>query len=504
MSLKVYNTLTRSKEEFVPLDPPNVGMYVCGPTVYGHAHLGHAKSYVSFDVILRWLRHLGYRVTYIQNITDVGHLTEDTEGMADEGEDKVAREARLRRLHPMAVTELYTRSYFEDMDALNIIRPDISPRATGHIPEQIELIEQLIATEHAYQANGSVYFDVRSFSGYGKLSGRSVEELESGARVEINPEKRHPADFALWKKAEPQHIMQWSSPWGRGFPGWHLECSVMSTKYCGGPLDIHGGGIENQFPHHECEIAQWEAVHGGTFAKYWLHNNMVTINGGQKMGKSLNNFVSLKELFSGRIGDPDRKANVSLTKPYDPMVVRQLLLVSHYRSPIDLSNEALQAAESGYHKLRDAVVAVRGALGTAKPGDADAKVAEKVADVEARFTEAMNDDFNTAIAIACLFDLAKIAHAALGSGAAKGTLELIDERFRVLGGDVLGLVTDKMTERAGDGGETLDAVMRLVIDLRAEARKAKDFATADKIREALKDADLTLEDRSDGTVWKRS
>jgi cysteinyl-tRNA synthetase len=502
MSLKVHNTLSRTKEEFVPIHPPRVGMYVCGPTVYGHAHLGHAKSYVSFDVILRWLRHSGYDVTYIQNITDVGHLTEDTEGMADEGEDKIVREARRRKLHPMAVTEMYTRSYFEDMDALNIVRPDISPRATGHITEQIDLVARMIESGHAYEVNGSVYFDVHSFKGYGKLSGRSVDDMEAGARVEVSQEKRHPSDFAVWKRAEPGHIMQWPSRWGPGFPGWHLECSVMSTKYCGGPLDIHGGGIENQFPHHECEIAQWESVHGGTFAKYWLHNNMVTIHGGQKMGKSLNNYVSLKELFSGQIDDPQRKANVNLSKPYDPMVVRHLLLVSHYRSPIDLSDEALQAAESGYHKLRDAVAAVRGATASAKPGEADAGAAERAKDIEARFTEAMNDDFNTAVAMASMFDLAKVANTAVESGATQGTLRLIDEKFRVLGGDVLGIVTDRMTE-AADGGETLDGVMKLIIELRADARRNKDFAAADRIRDELKAAGVILEDRPDGTVWKR-
>lgn len=504
MSLKVYNTRTRSKEEFVPLNPPYVGMYVCGPTVYGHPHLGHAKSYISFDLVYRWLVYLGFQVTHVQNITDVGHLTEDTEGMADEGEDKIAIEARKRRTHPMAVAEMYTRSYFEDMDALNIIRPHISPRATGHITEQVELVRQLIDAGHAYESNGSVYFDVSSFRDYGRLSGRNVEDMEAGARVQVHSDKRHPADFALWKKADATHIMQWTSPWGAGYPGWHLECTVMSTKYCNGPLDIHGGGIENQFPHHECEIAQWEAVHGGTFAKYWLHNNMVTINGGQKMGKSLNNYISLKELFEGRIDDAGRETNVKITKPYDPMVVRQLLLVSHYRSPIDLSNDALQAAQSGYNKLRDAVVAVRGALKSARPGDADPEVVEKVKDVETRFVEAMNDDFNSAIAMATMFDLARIAHPAVETDATQGTLALIDEKFRILGGDVLGIVTDRMTADAdGDGGATLDAVMQLVIDLRADARKNKDFTAADKIRDALAAAKLILEDRPDGTAWKR-
>ncbi len=503
MTLQVYNTLTRAKERFEPAHPPQVGMYVCGPTVYGHAHLGHAKSYVSFDIVLRWLRHSGYDVTYVQNITDVGHLTEDTEGMADEGEDKIEKEARRRSQHPMAVVEMYTRSYFEDMDALNIIRPDISPRATGHIPEQIELVRELIAAGHAYEVNGSVYFDVQSFPQYGRLSGRTVEEMESGARVAVHSDKRHPADFALWKRADASHIMQWPSPWGPGYPGWHLECTVMSRKYCGRALDIHGGGLENQFPHHECEIAQWEALHSPPFARYWLHNNMVTINGGQKMGKSLNNYVSLKELFSGRIEDPQRAANVKLSKAYGPMVVRQLLLVSHYRSPIDLSDEALLAAESGYNKLREAVLAVRGALASAPAGAADSQLAARVDEVETRFAEAMNDDFNTARAMASLFELVKVAGAAVAAGATRGGLERIDGAFRTLGGDVLGIITDDIGAVAAGADESLDSVMKLVIELRAAARKNKDFGTADRIRQALTEAGIALEDRADGTVWKR-
>jgi len=504
MKLQVYNSLTRTKEEFRPLNPPHVGMYVCGPTVYGHSHLGHAKSYVSFDVVYRWLTFRGYEVTYVQNITDVGHLTEDTQGMADEGEDKILVEARRRKLHPMAVAEMYTQSYLEDMDALNIRRPHICPRASGHIPEQIELVEKLLAGGHAYEVNGSVYFDVSSFAGYGKLSGRTVDEMEAGARVAVREEKRHPADFALWKRAEPEHIMQWASPWGRGYPGWHLECSAMSTKYLGATLDIHGGGLENKFPHHECEIAQSEAASGCPFVRYFLHNNMVTINGGQKMGKSLNNYVSLKELFGGRIEDPDRRANVRLSKAYEPMVVRHLLLTSHYRSPIDLSDEALAAAESGYAKLREAVVAVREALPHAPQGAVPETARAAREQVRTRFEEAMDDDFNTAAAMACLFDLARLAQSVLSESPSKSLLAEIDATFRLLGGDILGVVSPAM-QRPEElaAAASIEPLMKLIIDLRSHARTAKDFAAADRIRQAVAAAGFVLEDRPDGTAWRR-
>jgi cysteinyl-tRNA synthetase len=361
MELQLYNSLTRRQEEFEPLEKGRVGIYVCGPTVYGHAHLGHAKSYVSFDVLVRYLRYLGYNVTYVQNITDVGHLTDD----ADEGEDKIVKAARKEKKHPMALAEYYTRSYFEDMDKLNCVRPDISPRASGHIVEQIELVKTLLEKGYAYEVNGSVYFDVSKFKDYGKLSGRNVEEMEAGARVEVSPDKKNPADFAIWKKAEPNHIMQWPSPWGRGFPGWHLECSVMSTKYLGQPFDIHGGGMENKFPHHECEIAQSEAANGVPFVKYWLHNNMVTVDG-QKMGKSLNNFITLKHAFTG--------THERLTRSYDPLAVRQLILNSHYRSPIDFSDAALFAAQSGYNKITETVRVVRKAISIARDGEIDKEI----------------------------------------------------------------------------------------------------------------------------------
>ena len=341
MALQLYNSLTRRQDEFEPLEDGRVGLYVCGPTVYGHAHLGHAKSYVSFDILVRYLRYLGLSVTYVQNITDVGHLTDD----ADEGEDKIAKAASRERKHPMALAEYYTRSYFEDMDQLNCLRPDISPRASGHIVEQIELVKTLLAKGYAYEVNGSVYFDVSTFKDYGKLSGRNVEEMQAGTRVEVSADKKNPADFALWKKAEPNHIMQWPSPWGRGYPGWHLECSVMSMKYLGTTIDIHGGGLENQFPHHECEIAQSEAANDAPFVRYWLHNNMVTVDG-QKMGKSLNNFITLKQAFDG--------SHERLTRSYDPLAVRQLILNSHYRSPLDFSDA--QVTDFAAPKQRLAVV----------------------------------------------------------------------------------------------------------------------------------------------------
>ena len=342
MTLKIYNTLTKQKEIFIPFKKGRVGIYVCGPTVYDHPHIGHAKSYISFDVIVRYLRHLGYKVRYVQNITDVGHLTDN----ADAGEDKIEKRAKLEQVEPMELVEMYMRSYYEDMDALNNLRPDISPRATGHIPEQIELVEKLIDKGFAYEANQSVYFDVSKLKDYGKLSGRKLDEQESGARIEINPEKKHPADFALWKKAGAGHIMKWNSPWGVGFPGWHLECSVMSMKYLGETFDIHGGGIENVFPHHECEIAQSETANELPFARYWMHNNMVTVEG-QKMGKSLGNFVTLKDAF----------------KLFSPLTIRFFVLNTHYSSPIDYSNEALDAADKGLERLHNTIRNLRERLG---------------------------------------------------------------------------------------------------------------------------------------------
>ncbi|MBL7154113.1 MAG: cysteine--tRNA ligase [Phycisphaerae bacterium] len=490
MGLKVYNSLTRKKDDFEPLEDGRVGMYVCGPTVYGHAHLGHAKSYVSFDIIARYLRYLGYNVTYVQNITDVGHLTDD----ADEGDDKIVEAAKKEKKHPMALAEYYTRSYFEDMDKLNCVRPDISPRASGHITEQIDLVKTLVEKGYGYEVNGSVYFEVAKFAEYGKLSGRNIEEMQAGARVDVSPDKKDPADFALWKKAEPNHIMQWPSPWGMGYPGWHLECSVMSTKYLGASIDIHGGGLENQFPHHECEIAQSEAANDVQFVKYWLHNNMVTVDA-QKMGKSLNNFITLKQAFSG--------AHERLTRSYEPLAIRQLILNSHYRSPLDFSDAALFAAQSGYEKITEAVKAVRKRLGRAGEGEADEKVADELTHLTERFQVAMNDDLNTSVALSVVFDLVRLANKLLEEGTATaGTLDAVDHLFAELGGDVLGVVKDEYDETGAGDEVRIDGVVRILIEQRAEARKNKYFAKADELREKLDEAGVVLEDSPDGTHWR--
>jgi cysteinyl-tRNA synthetase len=491
MTLKLYNTLTREKSEFVPLHKGKVGMYVCGPTVYSHMHLGHAKTYVSFDVLVRYLRYLGYIVHYVQNITDVGHLTDD----ADAGEDKLAVAARKEQKHPMALAEFYTASYFDDMDKLNVLRPDISPRASGHIPEQIELVQTLIDKGNAYESNGSVYFDVSKFKDYGKLSGRKVEDMHAGARVEISEEKRNPADFALWKKAEPNHIMQWNSPWGKGYPGWHLECSVMSMKYLGATLDIHGGGLENQFPHHECEIAQSEAANGVQFVRYWIHNNMLTVDG-QKMGKSLGNFITLKQAFSGQ--------HSRLSRAYDPLAVRQLVLTGHYRNVVDFSDAALTAAQSGLDKITGAVKAVRKAIAKAPQGQVDAKVETEMGHLRDRFKEAMDDDLNTAIALSVMFDIVRLATELIENPkSTAGNLAAVDNIFTELGGGVLGIVKDQYVEAGGGDEALLDFLMQNAIAARADARKNKDFAKADDIRKTLEALGVVLEDGPQGTVWRR-
>ncbi len=493
MGLRVYNTLGRKLEAFTPLDPPRVSMYVCGPTVYGHSHLGHAKSYVAFDAIVRWLRFSGYQVNYVQNITDVGHLTDD----ADEGEDKVVAEARRRGLHPMAVVETYLRSYLDDMDALNLVRPDIMPRATGHIPEQIEQIQTLIERGHAYEVGGSVYFDVASFPDYGKLSGRRVDELEAGARVAVGVEKRNPADFALWKCADESHIMRWPSPWGTGFPGWHVECSTMSQKYLGETFDIHGGGLENQFPHHECEIAQAEAATGKKFARYWLHNNMCTING-QKMGKSLGNAVSLKDIFYTAEPLHDRDGNLLLERAFEPAVVKHFILTSHYRQNLDFSNDALKAAESGSYKLRDARRALVEAARKAEPTPPSDAVRTPLAEFEQRFTDAMNDDFNTASAIAVAFELARESGKWIREGAGKDDLTQAATLMHRWTDEALGL---RWREESSAGSDDRDQVVGLLADLRQEARQQKDFALSDRIRDGLKAIGIELRDTPQGPTW---
>ncbi len=487
MALYIYNSLTRQKEEFTSFHPNQVGIYVCGPTVYGPAHIGHAKSYVAFDVVVRYLRFSGYKVRYVQNITDVGHLTDD----ADEGEDKIVRKARFDRVHPMELVEHYTRDYLEDMDALNVLRPDIAPHASGHIPEQIAQIEQLIAAGHAYAVNGSVYFDVESDPDYGKLSGRRVEEQEEGARVAVNPEKRNPADFALWKRAEPSHILQWPSPWGMGYPGWHIECSAMSTKYLGQPFDIHGGGLENKFPHHEAEIAQAEGATGGVpFVRYWMHNNMVTVNG-VKMGKSLGNFTTLKDAFV----------------QVEPLAVRFFLLGTHYRSSTDFSAGALEAAQKGYSRLLGALRTTRQKLRTTtETGTASATVMTLLEGVRSRFQAALDDDFNTAAALAELFDLGRETNSLLNAPTApnRATLLAIEQTYANLAGEVLGLLP-KDDDAAGDQQALLTVVGGLVeylIELRRQARQNKQWAQADAIRNRLSALGVTLEDGPQETTWR--
>jgi cysteinyl-tRNA synthetase len=483
MSLKVYNTLSRTKEEFVPYVAGRVGMYVCGPTVYDHSHIGHAKSYISFDVILRYLRSLSYKVLYVQNITDVGHLTDD----ADEGDDKIEKSSRRDKIHPMQLAEKYIRSFYEDMDALGVIRPDISPRASGHITEQIDLITTLIVKGFAYEVNGSVYFSVQAFKDYGKLSGRSVEEMEAGARVGVRSEKRHPADFALWKKAEQGHILRWPSPWGDGYPGWHIECSAMSMKYLGVPpdagIDIHGGGIENQFPHHECEIAQSEGATGKRFVKYWLHHNMVTVDG-VKMGKSLGNSISLKNAFT----------------KWDPLVIRFFVLQSHYRSPLDFSDAALNGAAKGLEKLQNTVMNLRILREKNVTG---VHVSVDIEAYRQRFIDAMDDDFNTPQAIAVLFDCSREVNSFLHAEKPPDirTLDTIIGFYEEFGGGVLGLIPTGIP--APQAGLADDALMSLFIELRAEARNRKLWDIADIIRDRLQQLGIVLEDGKEGTRWKK-
>lgn len=478
MSLVIYNTLTRQKEEFKPIHEGYVGIYVCGPTVYSHSHIGHGKSYVSFDVIVRYLRYLGYKVLYVQNITDVGHLLDD-------GEDRMLRQSRIEKIHPMQIAETITRSYFDDMDKLNVERPDISPRASGHIVEQIEIIKRLLANGFAYEVHGSVYYDVQKFKNYGKLSGRVLEDSIEGTRVESRSEKRHPADFALWKKAEPEHIMRWQSPWGEGFPGWHIECSAMSMKYLGETFDIHGGGMDNQFPHHECEIAQSEAATARPFVKYWIHNNLVTVDG-KKMSKSLGNFVTLKDGFA----------------KFDPLVIRFFILQSHYRSTLDFSDEALQGAKTGYDKLMTTIRNLREEMDKAQKENRTERIQFDVASYQQRFLEAMDDDFNAPLALGVIFELSREINQTLNSDKklAFEDLNRLNLCLNELGGKILGIIPERMSQ--GSVGKNIESqLMDIHVKVRQRAKQEKVWWTADMIRQELEAIGIRLEDKKDGTKW---
>jgi cysteinyl-tRNA synthetase len=478
MPIQVYNVLTHQKEEFKPLNPDLVTMYVCGPTVYDLSHIGHAKTYVGFDVIVRYLRFSGYRVRYVQNITDVGHLL-------DTGEDRILKGVRRERIEPMELVERYTRAYFADMDALGVVRPDISPRASAHIPEQIEMIKKLIADGYAYEVDGSVYFSVEKFPEYGKLSGRKVEEAEEGARIGVRDEKRHPTDFALWKKAEPEHILRWPSPWGWGFPGWHIECSAMSTKYLGDTFDIHGGGIDNIFPHNECEIAQAEAVTHQTFARYWLLTGSLSLEG-VKMSKSLGNTLTIQDAL----------------KRWPAQAIRYFILSSHYSNPIDFSDEAIEAAHKGLNRLLVPVRAVRDRLRTAATTNDAADFKATLDQHRAALTAALDENFNAPAALGILSQLTTDVNTLLSSGQPIGqqTLAAIDQLYRDFGGTVLGIIPDEFQPESN--AELLDGLVRMLIEMRKEARAAKDFKRSDMIRDRLAELGVTLEDGRDGTIWR--
>ncbi len=483
-NLLIYNTLSRQKEAFRPLHAPHVGLYVCGPTVYGDAHLGHARPAITFDVLFRYLTHLGYKVRYVRNITDVGHLEHD----ADDGEDKIAKKARLEKLEPMEVAEHYTLRYHKAMERLNVLPPSIEPHASGHIIEQIEFVKKIVAAGYAYESNGSVYFDVEKYNQkyhYGRLSGRNIDEQLSTTReLDGQEEKRRSVDFALWKKAAPEHIMHWPSPWSEGFPGWHLECSAMGTKYLGEEFDIHGGGMDLMFPHHECEIAQSVAALGHETVHYWMHNNMITING-QKMGKSLGNFITLDEFFTG--------SHELLSQPFAPMTIRFFVLQAHYRSTLDFSNDALVASERGLARLTEA-------YGRLQKLTASATSTVDVKGLRAHCEEAMCDDLNTPIVISHLFDAAKAINS-VHDGKASISAEDLDELksvFHLFMEEILGL----QTEATDHNDEAYRKAVDLLLDIRLQAKQNKDWATADRIRNELSALGFTIKDTKDGFEWK--
>ena len=482
-SLLIYNTLTRCKELFKPLHAPHVGLYVCGPTVYGDGHLGHARPAITFDVLYRYLTHLGYKVRYVRNITDVGHLEHD----ADEGEDKIAKKARLEKLEPMEVVQHYTLRYHKAMEKLNVLPPSIEPHASGHIIEQIAFVQKILDAGYAYVSEGSVYFDVEKYNRdhhYGKLSGRNIDELlETTRELDGQTEKRRSIDFALWKKAAPEHIMHWPSPWSEGFPGWHMECSAMGTKYLGEEFDIHGGGMDLMFPHHECEIAQSVAALGHETVHYWMHNNMITING-QKMGKSLGNFITLDEFFSG--------SHPLLTQAYAPMTIRFFILQAHYRSTVDFSNEALQASEKGLARLMEAYERLQKIVPAAQS-------TIDVSGLRDRCEEAMCDDLNTPIVISHLFDACKAINTIADGKAtiAATDLEELKATFKLFVEDILGLQT---ADNSADNTAYKKAV-DLLLEIRRQAKQNKDWATSDKIRNELTAIGFTIKDTKDGFEW---
>ncbi len=489
--LYIYNSLNRQKEKFEPITPGYVGLYVCGPTVSGESHLGHARPYVTFDVVYRYLSHLGYKVRYVRNITDAGHFEEE----GREAEDKVAKKAQLERLEPMELVHKYTNLFHWAMRLFNNIDPNIEPTATGHIVEQIDMIQDIIQKGYAYEVNGSVYFDVKKYAAehpYGQLSGRKIDELlETTRELDGQDEKRNKVDFALWKKAPPEHIMRWNSPWGEGFPGWHIECSAMSSKYLGETFDIHGGGMDLQFPHHESEIAQSTVAHGCVPVNYWMHNNMITING-KKMGKSYNNFITLTEMFSGK--------NDLLDQAYHPMVIRFNILQTHYRSTLDFSNTALQASEKAMRRLWEAYEVLQKLTPNKSDEATDKELDEKVTNWCNECADFMNDDFNTAKVIANLFELAPVINGIKGgqvkaNALSAATYKLLVDTYNVYLVDILGL-QPLQKEQSGK----LDSVLSLLIDIRGEARKRKDFATSDLIRDKLAEAGVVLKDEKDGTV----
>ncbi len=489
--LHFYNSYTRQKEKFESITPGYAGLYVCGPTVSGESHLGHARPYVTFDIVQRYLKHLGYKVRYVRNITDAGHFEEE----GREAIDKVGEKAKLEKLEPMEMVHKYTSLFHHAMRLFNCDEPAIEPTATGHIIEQITMIEAIIAKGYAYEVNGSVYFDVKKYAEhypYGKLSGRILEDqLETTRELDGQDEKRNKVDFALWKSAPPEHIQRWISPWGEGFPGWHIECSAMSSKYLGETFDIHGGGMDLQFPHHESEIAQSTIAHGHPPVRYWMHNNMITING-KKMGKSYNNVIKLSELFSGN--------HPLLEQAYHPMVVRFYILQTHYRSTLDFGNEALQGSERALRRLWEAYEVLQK---LSHPGNAEAKDAaldKQVTDWCNEFADFMNDDFNTAKVIANMFELAPVINGMKGGQVAAGALSaatfaLLKDSFKVYIEDILGL-----QPLQAEQSNKLDGILSVLIDIRKDAKKRKDFATSDEIRNKLLTAGVILKDEKDGSV----